>query len=98
SEAWGPLRARAAHADPLDVIARARVGDAEVRWLEERPLTWRCRCSDEAVRGMLAGLGADALRELADEDHGAEITCHFCNEVRTLSEAELRALIPAGDA
>ena len=41
---------------------------------------------------MLVALGPDEIRVMADEDHGAEVTCHFCNRRWTLSEARLREL------
>ena len=41
---------------------------------------------------MLIGLGAPSLREMADEDHGAEVTCHFCMQARQFTEDELRQM------
>ena len=63
--------------------------------MEQRPVIWRCRCSQERVEGMLAGLGADELRSMIEEDGGAEVTCHFCQERYVVDEARLRALLSA---
>lgn len=61
--------------------------------LELWPLRYQCRCSRPKVEGMLLGLGADTLREMRDEDHGAEVTCSFCAETYTFTEPEVDALI-----
>ena len=61
--------------------------------LEWRSLRWQCRCSREKVEGTLVSLGRDEVLQMADEDHGAEVVCHFCNTAYRLSEAELRALV-----
>lgn len=63
--------------------------------LEDREIVWRCRCSQEKVEGMLQSLGLRELTEMADEDHGAEVTCHFCNSVYRVGEDRLRALAHA---
>lgn len=72
--------------------------DAPLLSMERRPVRWRCRCSAERVEAMLAGLGPAELTEMIEQDHGAEVTCHFCNEVYTISEARLRALRAAYSA
>lgn len=61
--------------------------------LEEMPLRFGCRCSRGKVDAMLLGLGADTLRSMRDEDHGAEITCHFCAEAYRLDAADLDRLL-----
>lgn len=76
----------------LDDVANARVGDDVWEVLERRPLRFQCRCTRDRVTEMLISLGPDELREMADEDHGAEVVCHFCNDVQRFSEDELRGL------
>ena len=53
---------------------------------------WRCRCSKERVERTLVSLGQQTLLEMADEDDGAEVCCHFCNEAYPLDADALRRL------
>lgn len=96
--AWASLRLRVPQVHPQDVLTAGHLADLPVEWLEERPIVWRCRCSDDAVRTMLMSLGDETLRELVEEDHGAEVTCHFCNTVRRFGESELRSMLSRGEA
>jgi molecular chaperone Hsp33 len=48
--------------------------------------------------GMLISLGESELQDMIDNDHGAEITCHFCNEQFRVSEEELVILKSAAGA
>jgi molecular chaperone Hsp33 len=66
-----------------------------IQVLDKVPLTWRCRCSRERVAATLMSLGATELQAMIDEDHGAEVTCHFCNEAYRFDEAQLQALLDA---
>ena len=79
----------------LTELAFGSLRGERIQILESQPLRWQCRCSTEKVSAMLAGLGAVELQSMVDEDHGAEVTCHFCNEVYQLSEAQLIALLPS---
>ena len=83
-------------ADRAEVVRSLAFGglgeDERVVVLEERELVWRCRCNVRRIEAMLVALGFDQLQEMADQDHGAEVTCHFCNQRWTLSEARLREL------
>lgn len=82
---------------PLDQVLAEIAGGGllgtHLRLLERRPIVWRCRCSQEKVEATLASLETDELRAMADEDHGAEVTCHFCAATYRVSEARLRGLI-----
>jgi molecular chaperone Hsp33 len=85
-----------AEADPGEVFDRIHGGGLDaadrVAILEQRPLVWRCRCSEEKIEGMLVALGPEELGTMADEDHGAEVTCHFCQRRYTVTELRLRQL------
>ncbi len=52
-----------------------------------------CKCSkDKFARGLIS-LGKDELKEIIEEDKGAEIVCHFCNKKYHYSETELLELL-----
>lgn len=77
---------------------RARLGEEPLDVLEVRPLAFRCRCSQARVETMLYGLGVDELRSILEEDGHADVSCHFCNEVRHVEGDALRALIQMHEA
>ncbi len=85
-------------ADPaalFDEVARGRLLGEDLLPAEVRPVSWRCRCSQPRVEGMLVALGVDELQSMLDEDDGATITCHFCNLQYTVDGARLAELIAA---
>ena len=54
---------------------------------------YKCDCSTERLYEVLASLGIKELRAMAQEDHGAHITCHFCNKSYDFSEEDLNGII-----
>jgi len=85
-------------ADPTPVLhelAAGRLLGEPIRVLEHKPVFWRCSCSRERVLATLAGLSADELRAMADEDGGARVDCHFCAATYEVSRDRLLAM--AGD-
>ena len=54
---------------------------------------YRCDCSRERFERGLISLGAEELTSLINEDHGAELNCHFCNCSYRFTEDQLRALL-----
>lgn len=60
---------------------------------ERKDLSFQCRCSPERARGIMLSLGRAELREMLEEDDGAELRCHFCNEVFRFSREELQEMI-----
>ncbi|MCA9492667.1 MAG: Hsp33 family molecular chaperone HslO [Myxococcales bacterium] len=90
-ERYGWLR-EADRAEVVGSLAFGGLGEDRVQVLEQRELVWQCRCTVGRIEAMLVALGPDEIRVMADEDHGAEVTCHFCNRRWTLSEARLREL------
>ena len=53
---------------------------------------YACRCSRERVARALRSLGAPELREMAEKDGGAALTCDFCNAAYQFPAEELLAL------
>ncbi len=62
---------------PEQIIAKI-VDDP--KFLSRMNITFACTCSEEKVSNMLITLGKDELNHLIEEQEGAEVHCHFCNE------------------
>ena len=61
------------------------IGTARPRYL--------CDCSRERFERGLISLGRDELTTLINEDHGAELSCHFCNRTFRFTEKQLISLL-----
>ncbi|WP_010649037.1 Hsp33 family molecular chaperone HslO [Oceanobacillus massiliensis] len=59
---------------------------------ETMPIEFRCKCSKERLANAIIGLGKEEIQNMIDEDHGAEASCHFCNETYHFTEQELEEL------
>ena len=66
--------------------------------LERRDVRYRCDCSRERVERALITLGAKELGEMIDEQHGAQVDCHFCNKRYDFTEEDLKTLLAAATA
>ncbi|GAB3054725.1 Hsp33 family molecular chaperone HslO [Virgibacillus ainsalahensis] len=76
---------------PEEILHRL-FGEEEVKIHEKMPLEFRCKCSKERIAQAISGLGTEEVQDMIDEDHGAEASCHFCNETYHFTEKELEAL------
>src|SRR5699024_6953238 len=76
---------------PEQILERL-FGEAPFTILEKMDVNFHCQCSRERVETAIIGLGNDEIDAMIEEDHGAEVECHFCNEVYRLSEEDLRQL------
>ena len=78
--------------NPEQILQKLFEGE-EINFHETLPITFQCKCSRERMENAIKGLGKEEIISMIEEDHGAEVTCHFCNEVYHLTEAELRTLL-----
>lgn len=76
---------------PEQILERL-FGEAPFTILEKMDVNFHCQCSRERVETAIIGLGNDEIDAMIEEDHGAEVECHFCNEVYRLTEEDLRQL------
>ncbi len=65
----------------------------DVELLETQDLFFECDCSRERMIEALGTLPGGELQAMIDEDHGCEITCHFCNSRYQITEAELQGIL-----
>lgn len=76
---------------PEEILASILAG-VDYQILEKRDLHFACKCSRERALGALALVDPEEIDVMIREDHGAELTCHFCNEVYHFTEEELRSI------
>src|SRR5690625_3768643 len=76
---------------PEQILQRL-FGNEEVKFHEQLPIVFHCKCSKERLEQAITGLGNEEIQAMIDEDHGAEATCHFCNEIYHFTEDELKKL------
>ncbi len=60
---------------------------------EEQPVKFKCRCTFDRVLGALRMFGEAELREMINEDQGAEATCQFCSEIYRADRFDLEKII-----
>lgn len=77
---------------PEQILQKLFIGE-EVNFLDTMPIRFQCKCSKERILNAIQGLGEAEINAMIEEDHGAEATCHFCNEVYQVTEAELKELL-----
>lgn len=63
-----------------------------VRVFEPEPVVERCRCSREAVLGMLTAFPVQDRRDMVADDGSIGVTCEFCNARYTFPPDEVRHL------
>lgn len=76
---------------PESILEQLFVGE-NVKILEKLPIEFKCKCSKERIGQAITGLGNEEIDAMIKEDHGAEASCHFCNETYQFNETELEEL------
>ncbi len=83
-------------AAPKEELAEDWFRGMEPRLLERTPLRYRCTCSRERMERALLSMGSADLKEIIDDDRGAELGCHFCGSKYFFTTDELKALLASG--
>ena len=79
--------------DPWDALAERWFRDLDMVIVGRQPIRYYCGCSREKARQMLKAVGREQLLEILEQDHGAEMTCHFCHTRHTFTEDDIKALL-----
>ena len=77
---------------PVDML-RTALGGVPFEVLEERPVSFACPCSQERAVSLISSIDRAELESMLNEDKGAAMTCHFCNETYRLDEAALAGIL-----
>ncbi len=81
-------------ARPLEML-RSALGGITFEVLEEKPVSFTCKCSYERAASLIASIERAELEKMLSEDKGAAMTCHFCNATYRLDEAALEDILAA---
>lgn len=77
---------------PEDIV-KAICQDNDYQIISKLDIKFVCNCSKERFAEGLASLGKDEVQKIIEEDHGAEVVCHFCKERYYYTENELQEII-----
>lgn len=83
-------------ASPEDLIKLA-LGIIDFEIMGEYPVEFKCNCSMERAHTLIGSLGRDEVEAMLRDDHGAVMTCGFCNEVYQLSEDDLKTILASDE-
>ena len=64
---------------PEALMAQVMKG-LDLHLVEQHAVRWHCPCSRARVRSALESIGAQALREMAEDGRGADVDCQFCGK------------------
>ena len=77
---------------PGDII-RLIFPEDDLEMLETCPVSYKCTCSEDRMKRNLMSIGKKDLSEIAEDEKGAELTCHFCNKKYHFTKDEILKLI-----
>lgn len=66
---------------------------ADMRVTGEVQPEFRCDCNRARLEKVLISLGKSELEDMIAKEHGATLTCHFCNREYSFTENELTSLL-----
>lgn len=69
------------------------LGKENVKILDSTSVSFECTCSKDRFGSAIISLGEQEIREMIEEDGGAEAHCHFCMEKYNYSVDELESFI-----
>ena len=74
-------------------ILRLALKNFEVEVLYEQKIAYKCKCSRERTESALMSIGIEDLREMAEDEKGAEVCCHFCDKKYVFTKKDLEKII-----
>ena len=74
---------------PEDIIKNISK-DAKI--LSTTPVEFKCNCSKEKFAKGILSLGSKEIKDIIDEDHDCNTTCHFCGSEYHFTDEELTEL------
>ncbi len=72
------------------------LGDPELEYGSSYPVSYQCDCSKERMEKALLTLGDTELQELAQDEQGITLECHFCPQKYHFNQEEIKQLLARG--
>jgi molecular chaperone Hsp33 len=69
------------------------VGLDDLEVLDEKSLSFACRCSQEKTLAAMALMSRDELQGILDSGHDQEVTCHFCGKDYVVTMEEVVGIL-----
>lgn len=77
---------------PEDILNMI-LSEKNIKIMDKTPCKYMCNCSRERMERSVISLGKKEILDIVNEDHGAELQCHFCNKKYRFSEEDLLSLM-----
>lgn len=75
-----------------EVVLRRLFAEEDVRMFEQTPVAFRCSCAKDRVESVLKMLGAEDIRQLAEQQGDVQVRCQFCNKAYTFDAVDVESL------
>lgn len=76
----------------IEEIVRNVLSGFETEVLYTEYPEYKCKCSRERIEGILAGLSLEDLTEMAKDEKGTNVKCHFCNKDYNFTPEEIEKI------
>lgn len=80
---------------PEEIVEEA-LGELPSRVIARQPVRFRCGCSVQKVRDVLAALGEREMRDLLEERGSIEVRCNFCGKRCEFGETDVDKIFKGG--
>lgn len=77
---------------PEEIVTEA-TGGLKVQYLEKTPVSFKCTCSRDRIKGILVAMGEAEIKKIMEEQGEAEVRCHFCGDYYTFKASELEGIL-----
>ncbi|WP_461240733.1 Hsp33 family molecular chaperone HslO [Paucilactobacillus sp. N302-9] len=77
---------------PEDILQQL-FPDETVKIVDRMPVSFKCDCSKERFAELLASIPRADMEAMINEDHHAQVVCHFCGNKYEYSDAELKKIL-----
>ena len=81
----------------LEALLDLLVGEGNAQVISKEPVRFHCDLDKVAFAKGIQSLGKQEIQAMIEEDGGAEVVCHYCNDRYYFNEIELREIIAAGE-